>query len=309
MRLGVLDVGSNTVHLLVVDAYQGARPVPAYSHKAELRLGDHLDSGNRLSRDCAVQLRAFVDEALDVAEDKGAQQLLAFATSAVRDAVNGDELLAWIQAETKVDIRVLSGPDESRLTFLAARRWLGWSSGRLLMLDIGGGSLEIASGVDEEPGVAISLPLGAGRLTRDWLAGDPPSRDEVRRLRKHVRAEIAATAGTVMRDGHPNQAVATSKTFRQLARISGAAPSSDGPYVRRILHHADVTALAERLARTTATDRAQLPGVSRSRAPQLAAGAIVADAAMDLFGLPELEICPWALREGVILRRLDALPE
>ena len=309
MRLGVLDVGSNTVHLLVVDAYQGARPVPAYSHKAELRLGDHLDSGNRLSRDCAVQLRAFVGEALDVAEDKGAQQLLAFATSAVRDAVNGDELLAWIQAETKVDIRVLSGPDESRLTFLAARRWLGWSSGRLLMLDIGGGSLEIASGVDEEPGVAISLPLGAGRLTRDWLAGDPPSRDEVRRLRKHVRAEIAATAGTVMRDGHPNQAVATSKTFRQLARISGAAPSSDGPYVRRILHHADVTALAERLARTTAADRAQLPGVSRSRAPQLAAGAIVADAAMDLFGLPELEICPWALREGVILRRLDALPE
>ena len=309
MRLGVLDVGSNTVHLLVVDAYQGARPLPAYSHKAELRLGDHLDSDNRLSRDCAVQLRAFVGEALVVAEDKGAQQLLAFATSAVRDAVNGDELLAWIQAETKVDIRVLSGPDESRLTFLAARRWLGWSSGRLLMLDIGGGSLEIAAGVDEEPGVAISLPLGAGLLTRNWLAADPPSQDEVRRLRKHVRAEIAATAGAVMRDGRPNRAVATSKTFRQLARISGAAPSSDGPYVRRILRHADVTALAERLARTTAADRAQLPGVSRSRAPQLAAGAIVADAAMDLFRLPELEICPWALREGVILRQLDALPE
>ena len=309
MRLGVLDVGSNTVHLLVVDAYQGARPVPAYSHKAELRLGDHLDSKNCLSQDCAVQLRAFVDEALGVAEDKGVQQLLAFATSAVRDAANGDELLAKIQAETKVDIRVLSGADESRLTFLAARRWFGWSSGRLLMLDIGGGSLEIASGVDEEPGVAVSLPLGAGRLTRDWLAGDPPSRDEVRRLRKHVRAEIAATAGTVMRDGRPNHAVATSKTFRQLARIAGAAPSSDGPYIRRILHHADVTALAERLAGTSAADRAQLPGVSRGRAPQLAAGAIVADAAMDLFSLPELEICPWALREGVILRRLDVLPE
>jgi exopolyphosphatase / guanosine-5'-triphosphate,3'-diphosphate pyrophosphatase len=309
MRLGVLDVGSNTVHLLVVDAHQGARPVPAYSHKAELRLGDHLDSGNRLSRDCAVQLRAFVDEALGVAEDKGVQQLLAFATSAVRDAVNGDEILAWIQDETRVDIRVLSGADESRLTFLAARRWFGWSLGRLLMLDIGGGSLEIASGVDEEPGVAVSLPLGAGRLTRDWLAGDPPSADEIRRLRKHVRAEIAATAGTVMRDGRPNHAVATSKTFRQLARISGAAPSSEGPYVRRILRHSAVTQLAERLAGTTAADRAQLPGASRGRAPQLAAGAIVADAAMDLFGLPELEICPWALREGVILRRLDALPE
>ncbi len=132
MRLGVLDVGSNTVHLLVVDAYQGARPVPAYSHKAELRLGDHLDGSNRLSRECAVQLRSFVDEALREAEDKGVQELLAFATSAVRDAANGEEILARIQAETKVDIRVLSGPDESRLTFLAARRWFGWSSGRLL---------------------------------------------------------------------------------------------------------------------------------------------------------------------------------
>jgi len=276
MRLGVLDVGSNTVHLLVVDAYQGARPVPAYSHKAELRLGDHLDSGNRLSRDCAVQLRSFVDEALRVAEDKGVHQLLAFATSAVRDAVNGDEILAQVEAETKVHIRVLTGQDESRLTFLAARRWFGWSTGRLLMLDIGGGSLEIASGVDEEPDVAVSLPLGAGRLTRDWLAGDPPTADEVRRLRKHVRAEIAATAGTVMRHGRPNHAVATSKTFRQLARISGAAPSSDGPYVKRILQHSDVTQLAERLSRTSAADRAQLAGVSRSRAPQLAAGAIVA---------------------------------
>ena len=308
MRLGVLDVGSNTVHLLVVDAHQGARPVPAFSHKAELRLGDHLDAENRLTEDCEAQLRDFVDEALRIAEDKGVQELLAFATSAVRDAANGLELLGQIQQETDVDIRVLPGADESRLTFLAARRWFGWSSGRLLMLDIGGGSLEIASGVDEEPGVAVSLPLGAGRLTRDWLGGDPPSADEVRQLRKHVRAEIAATAGTVMRDGRPDHAVATSKTFRQLARIAGAAPSSEGPFVRRLLRHADVTALADRLSRTSAADRLKLPGVSRGRAPQLAAGAIVADAAMDLFELPELEVCPWALREGVILRRLDALP-
>jgi exopolyphosphatase/guanosine-5'-triphosphate,3'-diphosphate pyrophosphatase len=308
MRLGVLDVGSNTVHLLVVDAHQGARPLPAFSYKAELRLGEHLDSANRLTKECALQLREFVGEALRIAEDKGAQELLAFATSAVRDADNGDELLAQIQAETQVNIRVLPGQDESRLTFLAARRWFGWSSGRLLMLDIGGGSLEIASGVDEEPGVAVSLPLGAGRLTRDWLTGDPPTPAEVRQLRKHVRAEIAATAGSVMRDGRPDHAVATSKTFRQLARIAGAAPSSEGFYVRRVLHHSDVTALAERLAKTSAAERAQLPGVSRGRAPQLIAGAIVADAAMDLFELRELVICPWALREGVILRRLDTLP-
>ncbi|MGH3274275.1 MAG: Ppx/GppA family phosphatase [Streptosporangiaceae bacterium] len=307
MRLGVLDVGSNTLHLLVVDAHQGARPIPAFSHKAELHFGEHLDGGNRLTREHALQLRAFVDEALRMAEDKGVQEMLAFATSAVRDAVNGEEILRQIEAETRVSIRVLPGSDEARLTFLAARRWFGWSSGRLLLLDIGGGSLEIAAGHDEDPSVAISLPLGAGRLTREWLPGDPPSAEDVRRLRKHVRAEIAVTAGLVLREGRPTHAVATSKTFRQLARIAGAAPSSNGPYIRRMLRHSDVTELAETLAQTAGSQRLQLPGVSAGRAPQLAAGAIVADAAMDLFELAELEICPWALREGVILRRLDLL--
>jgi exopolyphosphatase/guanosine-5'-triphosphate,3'-diphosphate pyrophosphatase len=309
MRLGVLDVGSNTVHFLVVDAYQGARPTPVFSHKAELRLGDHLEDGNQLSQRIETQLRAFIREAQQIAEDKGVEEMLAFATSAVRDAANGDEVLARIRGQTQADIQVLPGIDESRLTFLAARRWFGWSSGKVLMLDIGGGSLEIASGVDEEPDVAISLPLGAGRLTRDWFTGDPPPPAEIRQLRKHVRTEIARRAGEVMRDGRPDRAVATSKTFRQLARIAGAAPSSEGFYVRRLVSHADVTGLAERLATMTVQQRADLPGVSHGRAPQLVAGAIVADAAMDLFGLAELEICPWALREGVILRRLDALSQ
>jgi exopolyphosphatase / guanosine-5'-triphosphate,3'-diphosphate pyrophosphatase len=307
MRLGVLDVGSNTVHLLVVDAHQGARPLPAFSHKEELHLTDCLDADNKLTSDCGARLLKFVQEALEIAEDKGVQEVLAFATSAVRDAVNGDELLAWIEAETNVRIQVLPGTDESRLTFLAARRWCGWSAGRLLLLDIGGGSLEIASGQDEDPSVAVSLPLGANRLTRDWFTTDPPDRDQVRSLRKHVRVEIAAAASAIRSAGTPDRCVATSKTFRQLARIAGAAPSSEGPYVKRALRHADVTELADRLARMTVEARAQLPGVSLLRAPQLAAGAMVADAAMDLFGVPELEICPWALREGVILRRLDGL--
>jgi len=307
MRLGVLDVGSNTVHLLVVDAHQGARPLPAFSHKEELHLADHLDAQNRLTSECAESLLNFVRDALEIAEDKGVHDLVAFATSAVRDAANGDEVLAGIEAETDVAIQVLPGTEESRLTFLAARRWLGWSSGRLLLLDIGGGSLEIAAGQDEDPSVAVSLPLGANRLTRDWLTSDPPDRDEVRKMRKHVRVEIAGAASAIRSAGAPDQCVATSKTFRQLARITGAAPSSEGPYVQRVLRHDDVTDLANQLAKMTIAERAQLPGVSLLRAPQLAAGAMIADAAMDLFQIPALEICPWALREGVILRRMDSL--
>ena len=161
MRLGVLDVGSNTVHLLVVDAYPGARPLPAFSHKAELHLAEHLEDGG-LSAKGEGLLGAFVAEAIRIAEDKGVEDFMGFATSAVRDAVNGDAVLSRIAKQTGVRINVLAGEDEARLTFLAARRWFGWSSGRLLVLDIGGGSLEIASGVDEDPDVAVSLPLGAG---------------------------------------------------------------------------------------------------------------------------------------------------
>jgi len=306
MRLGGLDVGSNTVHFLLVDAHQGGRPLPVFSHKAELQLGNSLEDG-KLSRSTGLRLRAFVAEALQIAEDKGVEELLAFATSAVRDASNGDAVLASVRSATGVDIAVLPGPEEARLTFLAVRRWFGWSSGKVLMLDIGGGSLEIAVGIDEVPDVTISLPLGAGRLTRDWLIGDPPSADETRQLRRHVRAEIARRAGEVTRLGSADRAVATSKSFRQLARIAGAAPSGEGPYVRRVVSHADIAEQAKRLSAMSVSERADLPGVSRTRAPQLAAAALVADAAMDLFGLGELEICPWALREGVILRRIDAL--
>jgi exopolyphosphatase / guanosine-5'-triphosphate,3'-diphosphate pyrophosphatase len=307
MRLGVLDVGSNTVHLLVVDAYPGARPLPAFSHKVELRLAAHLEPDDTLSAMGEKRLTSAVSEAMRIAEDKGVEDFIAFATSAVRDAANGVDVLARVQERTGAHITVLSGEYEARLTFLAARRWFGWSSGRLLVIDIGGGSLEFATGQDEEPEAVVSLPLGAGRLTRDWLSADPPQSEEVRALRKYVRAEIARQAGGLLRGGVVDHAVGTSKTFRQLARIAGTAPSSEGFYVKRFLKHADVSMWAERLAAMDRGERVRLPGVSEGRAEQMPAGAIVADAVMDLMGVAQLEICPWALREGVILKRLDTL--
>ncbi|MFD9128871.1 Ppx/GppA family phosphatase [Kitasatospora sp. NPDC059571] len=306
MRLGVLDVGSNTVHFLVVDAHPGAAPLPAYSHKAELRLAELLDDAGAITDVGVERLVGMVSSSLAVAEDKGVVDILPFATSAVREAANGEAVLARITAETGIELRVLSGQDEARLTFLAVRRWFGWSSGRLLNLDIGGGSLEIACGLDEQPDVAISLPLGAGRLTAR-LPGDVADPEDVRELRRHIRAEIARTAGEFARQGAPDHAVATSKTFKQLARMTGAAPADAGPRVPRRLTRSGLAAWLPRLAGMTVAERARIPGVSEGRARQLLAGALVADAAMDLFGLDTLDICPWALREGIILRRLDAL--
>ena len=307
MRLGVLDIGSNTVHLLVVDAHQGAAPLPAWKSKIALRLAEHLGADGRIDDDALAELIRFAGEARQTAEDLGVTEFLAFATSAVRDAPNGLEVLAAVRERTGIEVEVLSGEDEARLTFLTVRRWFGWSAGRILVLDIGGGSLELASGADEEPDVALSLPLGAGRLTRDLLPGDPPGEDAVRAARKVVRASLGEVIGRLLRAGEPRISVATSKTFRQLARIAGAAPSSDGYFVRRTLSRDDVRTWVPKLAAMTAADRTRLPGVSDSRSAQLLAGAIVAESAMDLLGISELEIGPWALREGVILRRIDGL--
>ncbi|MEV2252270.1 Ppx/GppA phosphatase family protein [Streptomyces sp. NPDC050147] len=308
MRLGVLDVGSNTVHLLVVDAHPGARPLPAYSHKADLRLAQLLDQAGAIGPEGVDRLVGTVRDAMEAAEDKGVEDLLPFATSAVREASNADQVLARVKEETGVDLQVLSGAEEARLTFLAARRWFGWSAGKLLVIDIGGGSLEIAYGIDEEPDAAVSLPLGAGRLTSAWFRQDPPDPADVKALRRHARAQIARTVGEFSRFGAPDHVVATSKTFKQLARLAGAARSAEGLYVQRELKRKSLEDWVPQLAAMTAAERAELPGVSEGRAGQLLAGALVAEGAMDLFGVETLEICPWALREGVILRRLDHLP-
>lgn len=123
-----------------------------------------------------------------------------------------------------------------------------------------------------------------------------------------MRAQIGRNVGEFTRLGEPDHVVATSKTFRQLARIAGAARSAEGLYVQRDLSRKSLEEWVPKLASMTAARRAELPGVSEGRAHQLLAGALVAEAAMDLLGVEELEICPWALREGVILRRLDQLP-
>ncbi|OBF09648.1 Ppx/GppA phosphatase family protein [Mycobacterium sp. 852002-10029_SCH5224772] len=306
MRLGVLDVGSNTVHLLVVDAHRGGHPTPMSSTKATLRLAEATDSAGKITKRGAEKLISTIDEFAKIADSSGCEEVMAFATSAVRDAGNSDDVLSRVRKETGVELRVLTGVDESRLTFLAVRRWYGWSAGRIINLDIGGGSLEMSSGLDEEPEVAMSLPLGAGRLTREWLPDDPPGRRRVAMLRDWLDAELAEASAKILDAGSPDLAVASSKTFRSLARLTGAAPSGAGPRVKRTLTANGLRQLISFISRMTTADRAELEGVSAERAPQIVAGALVAEASMRALSMESVDICPWALREGLILRKLDS---
>jgi len=307
MRLGVLDIGSNTVHLLVVDAHVGAAPVPALSQKTEVRLAERLDLSGAISDEGGQLLYDALVLARATAREHGVDDLVAFATSAVREATNGNEVLARAAEAAGVDVQVLPGEDEAKLTFLAVRRWYGWSSGRLLVLDIGGGSLELAIGGDEDPSYSVSVPLGAGRVTRDYLHADPPKRSELAELRAYARATLRPIATRLAEEGEPDRVVATSKTFRTLARLAGSAPARQGPMVRRSLTHGQLAGVLHSVGRMSAAQRAELDGVSTSRARQIVGGAVVADVAMETCGVGKVEICPWALREGVILRRLDWL--
>ncbi|MEO9140408.1 MAG: hypothetical protein ABI345_15250 [Jatrophihabitans sp.] len=307
MRLGVLDVGSNTVHLLVVDAHRGAEPTPQLSHKSELRLAEHIDDAGELSTDGADALVAAAITARAEADELGCDELLAFATSAVRDAGNCARVLKRVAKEAGIPLSVLSGEEEARLTFLAVRRWFGWSAGNLLSLDIGGGSLELAAGRHEDADLAFSVPIGVARLTRAWFRDDPGTKAEVAALIEHVSQLLAEPAAKLLEPGRPDRVVATSKTFRTLARLAGAAPSSQGPRVRRVLTRTGLTQVTSFISRMASQDLAELDGVSAARAHQTLAGAIVAAAAMDALDVDQVELCPWALREGVILRRLDWL--
>ncbi len=309
MRLGVLDVGSNTVHLLVVDAHSGSHPDPVRSHKTPLRFAELIRPDGSLGEHGRGLLVAAVADAQRAAEEEQVDDLVAFATSAVRDASDGMVALEEVRAATGVDLMVLPGEDEAAMTFLAVRRWFGWSSGRLLCLDIGGGSLEIAGGRDEVPDLALSLPLGAGRLTGDWLPDDPPSRIDVARMREHVWQTLTKVVPEVTGKGTPDRVVCTSKTFRSLARLDGAAPYALGPRVARTLSRDGLASIVERIVGMSSDEIATLPGVSARRAHQLVAGAVVALEAFTAFDVVRADVCPWALREGVVLRRLDWLVE
>ncbi len=307
MRLGVLDVGSNTVHLLVVDAHPGAHPIPMASDKSVLRLMRYIEDDGSISDAGVTAIIAAVSEAANVARASGIDELLAFATSAIREAPNGQEVLNRAEEAAGIELDVLSGADEARVTFLAVRRWYGWSAGRVLLFDIGGGSLEIAHGADEVPDVAHSVPLGAGRTTIEFLPDDPPTDDQVARLRAHAREVLTETVRTIGAIPGSDHVVGSSKTIRSLARLAGSTEDGVGAGERSILKLSQLDDWIPRLARIPADARPALPGITADRTFQIVAGAIVLSETMRAFKTKVLEVSPWALREGLILRRLDRM--
>ncbi|MEV7976346.1 Ppx/GppA family phosphatase [Streptomyces sp. NPDC086519] len=304
MRLSMVDAGSNTVRLVVTDVTNGV-PLPVHTAKWKLRLSEQVASDGRLGEQATDHLVKALRKATEIAARWGAPEPLAFATAVVRNAPDRAAVLRTVREETGVRLCVLPGETEAELTFLGVRRWMGWRAGPLAVFDIGGGSLEVAFGRGRMPEFAASLPLGAGRLTREYLDQDgPPSEAELQALRRAVRHQLRDATARI-RWEHPHTAVATSRTFQQLARLCGAAPGRHGPFAERVLRRGDLRRAIHRLAALPAAERSGLPGISAPRARQSLAGAVVGHTAMKLSGVKAVAVCPWALREGILLRYLE----
>lgn len=307
MRLGVLDIGSNTVHLLVADVRPGGRPQATTSQRTVLRLMRYLDADGAITEEGVKALEEAVADARRVADEEDVDELLATATSAVREAANGAEVIARIEAALGQELQVLGGESEARFTFLAVRRWFGWAAGQILLFDIGGGSLELASGADELPDAAASVPLGAGRMTVQFLPDDPPGEEAVEVLRRHAHELLKPIAKKFLKEPRPDHVVGSSKAIRSLAKLAGSPVPGSSGIEGMLLTRDSLGSWIPRLARLPASARQELPGITADRTFQIVAGAVVLHTAMTALKVEELEVSPWALREGVLLRYIESM--
>lgn len=303
-QAGVLDVGCHSALFTVARQRTDTVLEPVFTRKVRLSLHTTLDRTGRLSEYGVQSVQRAVAEAMAADRRPRRPEVFAFATSVIRDAPNRDEVIAEVDRTTGVRLRVLPGEEEARLAYVAARRWAGPGAGPLLVLDIGGGTVEIASGSAEQPRTVCSLPIGARRITRDWLPGGfAASPQQLDRVRVHLRRFLSTVPG--LPQAEPGGLVlACSKTFAQLARLAGAlsTPTSLGGQLTR----PGVQACVPVLSGTGPAGREELPGISQHRAEQSLAGALIAEALLDACGAGQAKVCPWSTREGLLLERLGA---
>jgi exopolyphosphatase / guanosine-5'-triphosphate,3'-diphosphate pyrophosphatase len=299
-RAAVLDVGCFSAHLVVVGPEPRTLRRPLLSHKVRLRLDRAMDPAGRID---ATGIDLIVDAVNQIRERLDQVRLSTFvpyATSCVRDAVNVEEVVATVARHTGVVLRLLSGEHEARLSYLAARHWLD-SDHPLAVLDVGGGTIEMAVGDSAQPVFAHSLPLGARTLTRAGLN----SLDRVPEMRVELRQRIIdSVPDDVLAAFTDSTGIGCSTVFRQLAKLGGAHTRRTGPPRLRLT---DLRTWIPRLAELPPRRRAELPGISRHRARQSLAGAVVAEALMTATNHDVIRICPWSSKEGLLINLLDEM--
>jgi exopolyphosphatase/guanosine-5'-triphosphate,3'-diphosphate pyrophosphatase len=308
MRVAAIDLGTNTVRLLVgeADGRGGYRPV--FATQAITRLGEGLQGNGQLQPEPIRRTLAVLARYREEAERRSAARIAVVGTSAVRRARNREAFLAQARRETGLEVRVISGEEEARLSLLGVRAAIRLGERPFVMMDIGGGSTELVLADGRGIRASVSTGLGVVVLTEAHLATDPPSPQELEALRETALAELIRqrTAGLrapdVPRGVDPPCLVGTAGTVTTLAAIDLGLGTYDPDRVNgHRLPRARVADLATMLAGLTLSQRRQVRGLEPQRADVIVAGAIVTLAAMDALGFPEMTVSDGGLREGILL--------
>jgi exopolyphosphatase/guanosine-5'-triphosphate,3'-diphosphate pyrophosphatase len=302
MRVAAIDVGSNSVHMIVADVTRDGHVDIVDRVKEMVRLGRRSFTTGRLTpeaMDMTVRTLAYFHR---LAQIRRVGRMCAVATSAVREARNRAEFIRRIRRETGIAVKVISGKEEARLIFAAARHALGLEGGPYLLIDIGGGSAEFVLVRNGRPIWMESAKLGAARLTERFLLDDPPTVSQ----RRHLERHLDSTIGDLMRDARRAgvlRAIGTSGTINTLVAMARAARGEElGRLHGAAASAAEVASITEQVLDSNAAMRTELPGIDAKRVDQIAAAAMLTDYVLRRSGAPELTACTWALREGLLLQ-------
>ncbi len=302
MRIAAFDLGSNSFHLLVADAYKDGTFEPVATDKEMLRLGTAVAATGEIGEQLASESVKVIRRFRAMSESLNADEMVACGTAAFREAVDSLAVVDRIEAEAGVKVRVIGGREEARLIFDAVRTSVVMDPAPALALDLGGGSLEVMIGDNRGLDFAASLKLGVARLTADLVRSDPPSGSDARRVARAVAAGFERILPEI-RSRRPRMAVGSSGTLTTLISLAAARSEAKVPTSVNQLSVTTkaVDGLTAQLLAMNAAQRADLPGVDSRRADLLPAGAVLLSTVLDLTGLDGLVGSEWALREGIVL--------
>lgn len=308
MRIAAIDIGSNSIRQIVADVSPSGAIRVVDEMKAAPRLGAGLHLTGRLSEEAADAAIEVLNRMSDLANQLGAKRKRVVATSAVREAANGAEWLARVKAETGLNVVMLKGEDEARLSFRSAQAHFDLAAGRAVIIDIGGGSLELALSAGGLIERLISFPFGAIRLTEKYFSKGitPGALRKLRRfVRKRLRDDISA------KDWRGAQVIGSGGTFTNLA---GMALARQGMPTARTVHgtvvtRAELEHLVDSLAALDPSERLAVPGLNAGRADIIVAGLAVIAETMARLEARELTVSSYGIREGILLDLAQVKPE
>ncbi len=302
MRIAALDLGSNSFHLIVVEAHADGTFLPLAREKEMLRLGGLVAATGRIGEEAQEAAVATVRRMKHVAEAQGADEFVALGTAALREAADGGQLVDRLADEAGVDVKIIDGVREAQLVFRAIRASVLIEPAPALAADLGGGSLEVMVGDRSGLSFATSLHLGVGRLTAELVESDPPSKKDRSRLTARVASQLEPVMEEIGELG-PKLLIGSSGTFVALAKMAVALRDGQAPDVVNQLSvpAEDFAALTKKIFEITAAERAKMPGCDARRAELVPAGAVVLGQLMAMSGLQAMTISEWALREGIVL--------